>query len=256
MQDCRRSAVRSTPDAAALSRLALATRTMPPLAPSGTRAIRRFSRGEHQAGFGFAEMHRAAAAARGANPLPRIAISPPGIAADGDTPSMRGTAVFSVRGRPEAEFHSTINLKCSATLQQNGSVHARHPIVGHDAPAAGKHFQAPHRRRLPNIENPKKYKSEQQIFPVHEAEREKIGNVDKSMCECRFGSAMVSAAAPASNAAGHFVDHHPLRIFDARKVRRAIRDETPIAPRTNQHESSAPPRAKDGAQNFQEWSST
>src|ERR1700733_13545683 len=56
--------------------------------------------------------------------------------------------------------------------ESQSGVSARYPVVGHDAKTAGQKFGAPRRKRLPNIEDAKKYKSRQQIFPVQQSGRE------------------------------------------------------------------------------------
>src|SRR5882672_1671796 len=50
--------------------------------------------------------------------------------------------------------------------QSQRRVNSRDPIIRHDSQAAGERFGLPCGERLPNIEDPKKYKAQQQIFPV------------------------------------------------------------------------------------------
>src|SRR5579862_6433222 len=52
--------------------------------------------------------------------------------------------------------------------QAQGRVNSRHPIIRHDSQASGERFGLPRGERLPNIEHTKKYKAQQQIFPVGE----------------------------------------------------------------------------------------
>src|ERR1700722_11058807 len=50
--------------------------------------------------------------------------------------------------------------------QTQRRVNSRDPIIRHDSQAAGERFGLPRGERLPNIEDTKKYKAQQQIFPV------------------------------------------------------------------------------------------
>src|SRR5580704_8095692 len=50
--------------------------------------------------------------------------------------------------------------------QHKGGINSGDPIVGHDAPAAVERFGLPCGERLPDIEYSKKYKAEQQKFPI------------------------------------------------------------------------------------------
>ena len=52
--------------------------------------------------------------------------------------------------------------------QSQRRVNSRDPVIGHDSQAAGEGFGLPRGKRLPNIEDTKKYKAQQQIFPVEQ----------------------------------------------------------------------------------------
>src|SRR5882762_6415229 len=45
-------------------------------------------------------------------------------------------------------------------------VNSRDPVIGHDSQAAGKRFGLPRGKRFPDVEDTKKYKAQQQIFPA------------------------------------------------------------------------------------------
>src|SRR4029077_187135 len=76
--------------------------------------------------------------------------------------------------------------------QSQRRVNSRDPIIRHDSQAAGERFGLPRGERLPNIEDPKKYKAQQQIFPVgHPRTDSEIRN----------------------QLSRYFIDHNDLRIF-------------------------------------------
>src|SRR6266403_472155 len=54
----------------------------------------------------------------------------------------------------------------SRNPQSQRRVNSRDPVIGHDSQAAGKRFGLPRGKRFPDIEYSKKYKAQQQIFPV------------------------------------------------------------------------------------------
>src|ERR1700732_2411866 len=60
----------------------------------------------------------------------------------------------------------TLNANCAGNPQPQRRVNSRNPVVRHDSQAAGERFGLPRGERLPDIEYPKKYKAQQQIFPV------------------------------------------------------------------------------------------
>src|SRR5579863_326170 len=56
--------------------------------------------------------------------------------------------------------------QCAGEPQAQTRIDGGDPVVGHDAPAAGKRFRLSRGKRLPDIEHAKKYKTQQQILPV------------------------------------------------------------------------------------------
>src|SRR5690242_8529456 len=54
--------------------------------------------------------------------------------------------------------------------QSQCCVNSGDPVIRHDSQAAGERFGLPRGERLPNIEGPKKYKAQQQTFPVEQRE--------------------------------------------------------------------------------------
>src|SRR5713101_4287012 len=193
------------------------THTVPPLAPSGTRAIRRMSVAIRTLPSASPKRTTGCAWLRAANPLPWIWISPPGMAAPGVIRSMRGMPFFSaVPLKPN--FMSISNqAKVEHQPQHDCGVDARHPVVGHDAPAARKPLEPPYWKRLPDIEDAKKYKTREQVFPVQEAQG-KINSVGEKIRvvrdlrrkrdgeECQHKSQVL---------AGDFVNDDVLWILDA-----------------------------------------
>src|ERR1700674_1427255 len=97
--------------------------------------------------------------------------------------SMRGMPLVSNIGSQISNLKFDIsnpnlqisNLKFQITIlkpersrspQSQRRVNSRDPIIRHDSQAAGERFGLPRGERLPNIEDPKKYKAQQKIFPV------------------------------------------------------------------------------------------
>ncbi len=75
---------------------------------------------------------------------------------------------LSYKGTPSTEggLHGTsaiLNLRQNRprSPQSQRRVDSRNPVVRHDSQAAGEGFGSPRRERLPNIEDPKKYKAQQ-----------------------------------------------------------------------------------------------
>ena len=75
--------------------------------------------------------------------------------------SVRSQRMMRRGGRP------AILQSCAASEPEADScVEACDPIVRHNAQAAGQRFGLASREWLPNIEQPKKYKTHEEIFPV------------------------------------------------------------------------------------------
>jgi len=99
--------------------------------------------------------------------------------------------------------------------QAERGVNSRYPVIRHDTPSTRQRFGLARREWLPNIKYAKKYKTEQQIFPVEDrAER------DKTERDALPGKLSCSPP-PHRNAATdeeskmlprNFVNHHALRV--------------------------------------------
>jgi hypothetical protein len=67
--------------------------------------------------------------------------------------------------------------------QSDRGINAGDPVIRHDTPATGKRLGLSRWKRLPDIENAKKYKTEEQIFPVegraHDYETRRHGGISK-----------------------------------------------------------------------------
>ena len=214
---CRLSAI-CTPSAigkGALSTLPIFTRTAPPSAPSGTRAISIFS----------AAITRLPSAAPNCTCGAGVVARAEAAAFDRDFTARQGCCgvdAFDSRGAVRFQFdwsrccHVSVrnikpaglktlrslrtsrrykiqrpalqnptvlqNLKagCAREPQSDCGVNACDPVVCHDAPAAGKGLGLSRWERLPDIENAKKYKTQQQIFPVERSRMQARQRQDNS----------------------------------------------------------------------------
>ena len=105
------------------------------------------------------------------------------------------------------------------------SVDARHPIVRHDSPATRQRLRLAHRKRLPNVEYAKKYKTQQQIFPAKGSVQ--INQSNRIRCP-RSGSVPPPygdrrAENNRQMLAGNFIDDDLLRILYSPEPRSARR---------------------------------
>src|SRR5947209_14800919 len=65
-----------------------------------------------------------------------------------------------IRRPPRSTLFPYTTLFRSCYPEKNCRVNARHPVIGHDAPAAREIFQLPAGKRLPNVEHAKKRSEE------------------------------------------------------------------------------------------------
>src|SRR5437879_4000919 len=75
-------------------------------------------------------------------------------------------------------------------------------------------FQPSDRPWLPDVKHPEKYKTEQKIFPIHQAEREE--NREKGKVQVRRKVRQRNGNQREQEGqvlSGHFIDDHELRIF-------------------------------------------
>src|SRR5207302_8836714 len=63
-------------------------------------------------------------------------------------------------------YASDLESQSSDEPESECGVSACDPVISHDAQAAGQKFRSARRKRFPDIEDAKKYKSRDQIFPV------------------------------------------------------------------------------------------
>ena len=139
-------------------------------------------RGHHQTAFGLAELHlrprviasaESAAvnrdfAAREARPASRFRCA---VCRSFSSSTSIRIAMFAFAIACAVRESGTAKSSCPRDPQSERRVDSGDPIVRHDSQAAGKGFGLPRRKRLPNIEDSKKYKTQQQIFPVERRER-------------------------------------------------------------------------------------
>src|SRR5581483_2603873 len=170
----------------------VATTTGPEVAPSGTRAITKSSELTRIEPSTSPNCTRGRRNSGGRKPLPTMRISPPGRAAAGRTESIRGLPLtfFLPRTRSEIPIlyipqqFSAQPAKMNQKPCHHQGIQACANIVEHDAGSRRDTFQMAQRRRLHDVERPKKYKTRQQRFPT-----ERQGN------QC-------------NQLAGYFVNHH------------------------------------------------
>src|SRR5438445_12651054 len=101
-----------------------------------------------------------------------MAISPPGIAAEGVMLSTRGVESLTNPVCPAGNYQgyaSGLQPQNSEEPEPECSISACDPVISHDAQAAGQKLRAERRKRLPDIANATKYKSHHQILPGHQA---------------------------------------------------------------------------------------
>ena len=99
--------------------------------------------------------------------------------------------------------------------QSDRRVNSGDPIIRHDSPAAPQRFGLPRRKRLPDIEHTKKYKTQQQIFPVMQPMAEKKPVSDEiGVVRNNFGQQGWSESQEVGQMLSRdFVYHDTLRIF-------------------------------------------
>src|SRR5579864_855390 len=86
-------------------------------------------------------------------------------------PAFRRAFLRAARCPPEGErYKKYLKPERPRNPQSQRRVNSRDPIIRHDSQAAGERFGLPRGERLPNIEDTKKYKAQQQIFPVEQSE--------------------------------------------------------------------------------------
>src|ERR1700691_2570851 len=113
--------------------------------------------------------------------------------------------------------------------QADACVNSRDPIVRHDAPTSGQRFRLARRERLPDIKDAKKYKTQEQLFPV---ERGAQGDQTKRRrVPVRFGSSPPNGDSASEQErqvlSRYFVNYHVLRIFLAEALGDAIGSPDP-----------------------------
>ena len=148
-----------------------------------------------------------------------------------------GSAVQCQRRVPCTAFGLYYFLRrgvCERRLQAGGAsepqadsgVNSGDPIVGHDAPAAGERFGLARGEGLPNIEQPKKYKTYKQIFPV-QGGRDRDYSKQNAICieraMYRFPPQRKSTAEQQRQVLPRdFIDYHSAWNFDSPEYRGTI----------------------------------
>src|SRR6266850_5788994 len=102
-------------------------------------------------------------------------------------------------------------------------VNSRDPVIGHDSQAAGKRFGLPRGKRFPDIKDTKKYKAQQQIFPVgqdHHARAERVATPQDGVAVRRNACGLRVPGPEATEEEGEllpgdFIDYYSLRVLGA-----------------------------------------
>src|ERR1700682_1573989 len=76
----------------------------------------------------------------------------------------------------DTSYSKDLNTSCSGNPQPQRRIDSSNPIIGHDSQAAGEGFGLPRGKRFPDIEDTKKYKAQDQTFPVQQREWREVGD--------------------------------------------------------------------------------